>query len=508
MTLVDRVKGFQIALRFYPRASYLRYYQKYLERTGSPPSPEKTRIEALKLRDAMIKSGPLFIKMGQLLSSRRDVIPEEYIQALTDLQDQVPLPDFAPVKKLLEKEIGKLEDAFESFEPAGISGASLGLVYKARYKGKDVAVKVNRPGIEETIKRDKPRIEAFVKLLERYLLKSFSLSTFTQEFLSSLELELDYKREAESIELIGRKIHDLDLGIDIVIPKVYREISTSKVLVMEYLEYIKISDVDELKRNGADTRKLAEVIDKLFLRLALRAGRFHADPHPGNIGWRKDNRLVLMDFGMTSELSEDIRDKLLMGYYYLATFNARNLLRVLVDLDLIDPGADKLFMEQLLTTVFKDLEGKEVTSLEYSELMHRANVILFRFPFRLPYNLALFARMSVILEGVCKTLDPNFKFISVVAEIMDEERASLKVIKTRILNFPKRIERVIEDFMSIPELVRNVNRALYQRRQKNYSTAIISAALFVTGSLLAAKLYIAIPFFVVGSILAFFALRS
>ncbi|MEM4213343.1 MAG: hypothetical protein QXO63_03430, partial [Thermoplasmatales archaeon] len=165
-------------------------------------------------------------------------------------------------------------------------------------------------------------------------------------------------------------------------------------------------------------------------------------------------------------------------------------------------------MEQLLTTVFKDLEGKEVTSFEYSELMHRANVILFRFPFRLPYNLALFARMSVILEGVCKTLDPNFKFISVVAEIMDEEKASFKVIKTRILNFPRRIERAIEDFMSIPELVRNVNRALYQRRQRNYSSAILSAGLFVTGSLLIFKLYIAIPFFVVGAILAFFALRS
>ncbi|MEM0141082.1 MAG: AarF/UbiB family protein [Thermoplasmatales archaeon] len=507
MTFIDRIRAIEIAFRFFPRARYLRYYQRYVERTGNPPDAEKTRVEANKLRDAMIKSGPLFIKLGQLLSSRRDVIPEEYLQALTDLQDRVPLPKFAPVKVLLEQELGKLDSVFETFDPAGISGASLGLVYRAKYKGRDVAVKVNRPGIRERIIKDKPRIETFVKLLERYLLKSFSLSTFTQEFLASLELELDYKREAESIEIIGGKIEELDLGMEIVVPKVFKEISTSKVLVMEYLDYIKISDIEELKKNGADLKFLAEVIDKLFLRLALREGRFHADPHPGNIGWRKDNKLVLMDFGMTSELSEELRDKLLMGYYYLATFDARNLLKVLVDLDLIDPAADKIFMEQLLRTVFKDLQGKEVTSMEYNELMHRANVILFRFPFRLPYNLALFARMSVILEGVCKGLNPNFQFISVVAEIMDEEHASIKVIKTRILGFPGRIRRTIEDFMSIPELLKNVNRALYQRHQKNYSGAIISGALFVTGSLLFTKLYLSIPFFVVGAILAFFALR-
>jgi len=508
MTLMDRVRSFQIGLRFLPRARYLRYYRRYVERTGKPPDPKKTKAEAIKLRDAMIKSGPLFIKLGQVLSSRRDVIPEEYLEALTELQDRVPLPDFAPVKSLIEQEIGTIESVFDEFDPTGISGASLGLVYKAKYKGMDVAVKVNRPGINETIRRDRPKIEAFVSMLEKHLLKSFSLSSFTQEFLASLELELDYKREADSIDIIGKKIEDLDLEMDIVVPKVFREISTSKVLVMEYLDYIKITDVDELKKNGADLRLIAEVIDKMFLRLALREGRFHADPHPGNLGWRKENKLVLMDFGMTSELSDDLRDRLLMGYYYLASFDARNLLRVLVDLDLIDPMADKTFMEQLLETVFKDLQGKEITELEYSELIHRADVILFRFPFRLPYNLALFARMSVILEGVCKTIDPDFKFIRVAAEIIQEEHATLKILKRRILDFPGRIQKVVSDFTDIPELVRNVNRSLYRRKERNYSPAILSAGLFVAGALLLNRLWLSIPFFLAGLILALFSLRS
>ncbi|MGC8618354.1 MAG: ABC1 kinase family protein [Thermoplasmata archaeon] len=508
MTLIDRLRSLEIGLRFLPRARYLRYYQRHVERTGKPPDPGRTRAEAVKLRDAMIRSGPLFIKLGQLLSSRRDVVPEEYLEALTELQDRVPLPDFAPVRSLIEQELGSLENVFEEFDTTGISGASLGLVYKARYKGKYVAVKVNRPGINETISRDKPSIEAFISMLEKYLVKSFSLSTFTQEFLASLELELDYRREAESIEIIGKKIDELELGMDIVVPKVFKEISTSKVLVMEYLDYVKITDVEELRKNGANLPFIAETIDKLFLRLALREGRFHADPHPGNIGWRKDNKLVLMDFGMTSELSEELRDKLIMGYYYLASFDARNLLRVLVDLDLVDPSADRTFMEQLLETVFKDLQGKEVTNLEYSELVHRANVILFRFPFRLPYNLALFARMSVILEGVCKTLDPDFKFVQVVAEIMEEEHASFKVIKRRLLSFPGRIQRAVSEFMNIPELVKSINRSLYRGKQRNYSPAIISAGLFIAGSLLINRLWLSIPFFIAGLVMALLALRD
>ncbi|MEM0136076.1 MAG: AarF/UbiB family protein [Thermoplasmatales archaeon] len=508
MTFIGKLGGLGVAVRYYPRARYLRYYHKTLERTGKPPDRQRSIREAMKLRDTMIKSGPLFIKLGQLLSSRRDAVPEEYVEVLTDLQDSVPMPPFAPVRELLESEIGKIDDTFEEFDETGVSGASLGLVYRAKYKGNDVAVKVNRPKIRETINRDRDKIYSFVKLLERYTGKSFSLSAFADQFLSSLELELDYTREAESIRIIGDKISELELGIDVVVPKVYKEVSTSKVIVMEYIDFIKITDIDELRRNNANLKELAKNIDGMFLRLALREGRFHADPHPGNLGWRKDNKLVLLDFGMTSELPEEMRDKLLMGYYYLSTLDARHLLNVLVDIDLIDPSADKTFMEQVLNTVFKDLEGQEITKIEYEELVHKANSVLFRFPFRLPYNLALFARMSVILDGVCKTLDRDFNFIQVVSEIMKDEKAAYKILKRRIFEFPSRLQKLVSDYLSIPELIKNVRRPIQNAKRVNYSAAIVASGLIVSGAILITNTLYGIILFVGGAILAGIALRS
>ncbi len=508
MTLMGKLRGFGVALRYFPRARYLRYYQKTLENTGKPPDRTRSIREATKLRDSMIKSGPLFIKLGQLLSSRRDVIPEEFVEVLTDLQDSVPMPPIEPVKELIEEEVGKIEEVFEEFDESGVSGASLGLVYKARYKGNVVAVKVNRPKIQETIRKDRDKVLAFVGLLERYTGKTFSLSTFAEQFLSSLELELDYRREAESIQIIGEKIKELDLEMDVIVPKVFKEISTSRVLVMEYLDFIKITDTEELRRNGANPARLAKVIDELFLRLALREGRFHADPHPGNLGWSRSKKIVLLDYGMTSELAEQMRDKLLMGYYYLSTLDASHLLSVLVDIDLVDPLADRRFMEEVLSTIFKDLEGKEINKMEYQELVHRANTVLFRFPFRLPYNLALFARMSVILDGVCKSLDPNFNFVEVVADIMKEEKATYKILKSRLFELPKRIQKIINDYLTLPDLVKNITRGQPRKRERSYQNAIIASGFLVSGAILVTTTIYAVILFAGGALFAALSFRT
>ncbi len=508
MTLIGKLRGLGVAIRYLPRARYLRFYQRTLERTGKPPDRERSIREATKLRDTMIRSGPLFIKLGQLLSSRRDVVPEEYVQVLTDLQDSVPMPPFEPVKDLIEEEIGKIEQVFDEFEETGVSGASLGLVYRAKFKGNEVAVKVNRPNILETIRKDKDKIYAFVSLLERYSGKTFSLSAFADQFLSSLELELDYRREADSIKIISEKIEDLELDMDVLVPKVYAEVSTSKVLVMEFMNFVKISDLDELKRNNANLPRLAKVIDELFLRLALREGRFHADPHPGNLGWNKSNKLVLLDYGMTSELPDEMRDKLLMGYYYLSNLDARHLLSVLVDIDLIDPQADRNFMEQVLSTIFKDLGGQEISGIEYRELVHRANTVLFRFPFRLPYNLALFARMSVILDGVCKTLDPKFNFVEVVTEIMKDEKAAYKVLKRRILELPKRIQKLVDDYLSLPDLIKNISRPQQKERNANYPSAIIASGLIVSGAILMAHPVYGILLLIGGAVFVALSFRT
>ncbi len=503
-----KISALLTGIRFYPRIRYLRYYRKVLESTGKPPDIERSKEEARKLRDAFIKSGPVFIKLGQMLSSRRDVIPEEYVEILSDLQDNVPMPDFAQVKEEIESEIGKIDDVFEIFDRAGISGASLGLVYRARYRGNDVAVKVNRPHIKDIIRKDKVKVAEFIRLLESNTGRSFALAPFIEEFLASLDTELDYEREAQSIGIIREKIDELDLEIEVKVPHVFKEISTKKILVMEYLDFIKITDTESLRENNVDLRKMARVIDKLFIRLALREGRFHADPHPGNLGWMRNGQIALMDFGMTSQLSEDMRNKLVMAYYYLAKLDARNLLRTLVDMGIVDPLADRTVMEEGIAMVLKDFQGKELDRIEFQELMNRANSVLIRFPFRLPYNLALFARMSVILEGVCKTLDKDFNFVSVVMEIMEEEHSSWEILKKRIMGIPASVEKTIRDFLDIPELLRNLNRRNMNNKNYSISSPIIASGFLISGAILINRPLPSAIMFVLGIVFIVFSFRK
>jgi predicted unusual protein kinase regulating ubiquinone biosynthesis (AarF/ABC1/UbiB family) len=197
-----------------------------------------------------------------------------------------------------------------------------------------------------------------------------------------------------------------------------------------------------------------------------------------------------------------------MGYYYLSTLDARRLLGVLVDIDLVDPLADRAFMEQMLTTIFRDLEGQEISKIEYQELVHRANTVLFRFPFRLPYNLALFARMSVILDGVCKTLDPNFNFVEVVVEIMKDEKATFKILKRRIFELPKRIQKIVSDYLSIPELIKNVSRNQPKRKSPNYPSAIIASGFLISGAILITNTLYGLVLFAGGVVFAGLSLRS
>jgi len=487
----QKLKGYlgiiTIAARFYPRIRYLRYYQRTLNRTGKPPDQERTKKEADKLLKAFIKSGPIFIKFGQLLSSRRDLLPEEYMESLSNLQDRVPFPDFKEVEEIIKSEIGEVNRVFEHFYQEGLSGASLGLVYKAIYKGRPVAVKVHRPNIEKIIEMDKPKIRLLINMLERNTGKSFALRPMMEEFLNSISLELDYEREAESIEIIGSKLEELDLDFNVKLPEVYKEISTKRVIVMEYIDYIKITDLKSIENSGLNPKLLAKNIDKMFLRLALRKGRFHADPHPGNLGVKKDGTIVLLDFGMTSEISEETRDRLILAYYYLSKLDAENLVETLTDLGIVDPLADRTIMVEAIRMALKSLEGKDITELEYRELVRKADEILLRFPFRLPYNLTLFARMSVILEGVCKNLDPDFNFIATVSEIMEEEKAQRKVLLRRIKDIPFKMIKTYNQMKQIPELLKSIYLNTSTIKDNRYQYSIISAGLFIAGSILYIK---------------------
>ena len=228
--------------------------------------------------DAFIKLGPTFIKLGQVISARPDLLPREYLAAFEKLQDSVPPADFALVKPIIERNIGDIETVFDTFNEEAISGASLGQVYRAVYRGKDVAVKVNRPGVKENLRTDLIVIKRLLKAGKRFIenFLYFSISNVIEDFSSRIFDEANYVKEAENIRRIRENISNRE---DVFIPYVIPEISTEEVMVMSYISGIKITDIDSLKRGNIDTKRLAWKLDLLFMRMLLRDDIFHADPY-------------------------------------------------------------------------------------------------------------------------------------------------------------------------------------------------------------------------------------
>jgi len=231
----------------------------------------------------LLTLGPTFIKLGQILSTRPDVLPAEYIEALSELQDDVPPAPWAESEAVIEEELGPVDEVFDEFDREPISGASLGQVYVAEYDGQTVAVKVRRPGIQELVNADLRVIKWSLPLLVRFVGQgqAFSLENLAEEFDKTINQEMDYSRERRVLGQIKENFADNDR---VVIPEPIHRVSTGRVLSMEYIPGTKISDVQALEEAGIDRTELATTLQRIYLQMIAEDGVFHADPHPGESG--------------------------------------------------------------------------------------------------------------------------------------------------------------------------------------------------------------------------------
>ncbi len=266
--------------------------------------------------------GPTFIKLGQLLSTRPDVLPPAYIDVLASLQDDVPPAPWPGAKRVLEDELGPVDERFAAFDTEPISGASLGQVYRARLdpeseraraqanggSGHDVAVKIRRPDIEDLVRADLRVIKWSLPILLYFVddARSFSLENLAEEFSKTIREEMDYEREAAMLTEIQSNFADDD---GLVIPDVIESHSGPRVLTMEYIEGTKINDVDELERRGIDRTRVATDLQRAYLQMIIDDGVFHADPHPGNLAVTDDGRIVFYDFGMSGRSTRSFRTR-------------------------------------------------------------------------------------------------------------------------------------------------------------------------------------------------------
>jgi len=458
--------------------------------------------------ESLLTLGPTFIKLGQLLSTRPDVLPPEYIEVLAALQDEVPPADWEQAKDVLEDELGPLDERFVEFDTDAISGASLGQVYRAEINGRpdadegpqgdvvtDVAVKIRRPGIEELVEADLRVVRWSLPILLYFVGESraFSLENLADEFAKTIREEMDYQREATMLTEIRSNFADDDR---LVIPRVIESHSGPRVLTMEYVGGTKINDVEELDRKGIDRTEIAETLQRSYLQMIIDDGVFHADPHPGNLAVTDGGHIVFYDFGMSGRVDEFVQDKIVDFYIAVANQDIDAILDALIEIGTLSPDADRGVMAEVMELAIADARGDDIEQYRVQQIVGQIEDSIYEFPFRLPKNLALVLRVATVVEGVCVTLDSEFDFITTATDYLTEQGYREESIRQYIQASGDQIRRSGESLTRIaPKTERVLDRLdrddLYVRIGLEDSKSVIDtlAKRLIYGLLLTMSLF-------------------
>ncbi|ERT07510.1 hypothetical protein M595_2538 [Lyngbya aestuarii BL J] len=367
---------------------------------------------ATQLRVTLTQLGPAFIKVGQALSTRPDLVTPTFLEELTKLQDQLPPFSNEIAYGFIEEELGgKPEQIYAELSPDPLAAASLGQVYKGKLKtGETVAVKVQRPGLSELIALDIYLLRTLAIWAQKNITQIRSdLVAIMDEFGYRIFEEMDYTHEGHNAERFNELYGHLP---DIYVPKIYWEYTGKRVLTMEWVNGTKLTNLDEIQAKGIDARYLIEVGVQCSLRQLLEHGFFHADPHPGNLLASPDGKLVYLDFGMMSEVKPYQRYGLLEAVVHLVNRDFEGLANDYVKLEFLTPDTDLTPIIPALSSVFNDALGASVAELNFKSITDKLSALMYEYPFQVPAYYALIIRSLVTLEGIAINVDPNFKVLS------------------------------------------------------------------------------------------------
>ena len=367
---------------------------------------------AVQLREMLTKLGPAYIKIGQALSTRPDLVPPLYLKELTTLQDQ--LPSFANeiAFRFIEEELGAPpEEIYAELSEKPIAAASLGQVYQGRLKtGEKVAVKVQRPDLTRRVTLDIYIMRNLALLVQKNFKRLRSdLVAITDELASRIFEELNYIHEGQNAERFAELYSYIN---EIYIPKIYWEYTGKRVLTMEWIEGTKLTNIKEIQAKGIDATHIIEVGVQCSLRQLLEHGFFHADPHPGNLLATPDGKLAYLDFGMMSNIQPYQRYGLIEAVVHLVNRDFEALSRDYVKLDFLTPETDLTPIVPALAKVFGNALGASVAELNFKSITDQMSDMMYEFPFSVPAYYALIIRSMVTLEGIAIGIDPNFKVLS------------------------------------------------------------------------------------------------
>ena len=481
----SKIRVAKVILKLLPIVINLRQdRRKWVKHEGKNIDEWKFKKHAKKALKVFIELGPSYIKLGQWLSSRADLLPLPYLEELANLQDKVPPAEFSKVKPIIESELGKLENIFESFNTSALLGASLGQVYLAKYNNRDVIIKIGRPNIEEVIENDIYILKKILPLATRFIDPNlaFSAEGMLSQFIETVYEEMDYRIEADNLVTIKRNLAGDN---SVIIPNVIQDRTSKHVLTMEYIPGIKITDIATLDAMGIDRSMLVTRVHRLFFKMLLRHNIFHADPHPGNISVADNGSIILYDFGMVGRLDNKTRLRLIRLYLGMIDKDPPRTVNILMELGTLEPTVNRYVVEKAIELSIQSLYGKEVDKMEVKALTDLANKTMSRFPFRLPKNLALYMRMTSIIEGIYLHHKVKFQFVKVLAKILEGEgllrEAYIEEARTSILRLGKNIESALN---VAPLLQSYLDTQLYDTNNKNKrdkSNTLIAGIILATG---------------------------
>lgn len=370
------------------------------------PALQYSRFE--RIRMAAEELGPTFVKLAQVLSNRPDLVPEGLVKEFEKLQDRVPPFDAETAKSIIELELGKpLEEIFSDFKTVPMASASIGQVHRATLiDGTEVVVKVQRPDVKEIVERDLQLIWEIVQRSDRYLKKQGVLNALdvVAAFERSMVKELDYSNEARNIQRF-RTFYKNEANF--YIPQVYRNISTDKVLVIEFVSGCKFTDKKQIREWGLNPKKIVENGLNIYLKQIFEYGYFHADPHPGNVLIRPDGIICLIDFGMVGQLSR--RDKLAFANVFIAMAeqDSRKMAQAMRKLAISDGIKDLRLLETDLQELIDDYVLLDVSEGSIADVIAKLQNIMVRYEMVVPAGIFLIFRALAILEGIGKIMHPT-----------------------------------------------------------------------------------------------------
>jgi predicted unusual protein kinase regulating ubiquinone biosynthesis (AarF/ABC1/UbiB family) len=437
---------------------------------------ERFRREAIRFRALALRMGGVMIKVGQFLSSRLDILPPEITDTLADLQDEVPAESFAEIRQLAEQELGaSLSEKFEWFDENPLAAASLGQVHRARLRAEEdadftnVVVKVQRPSIAAIVAIDLSALKRVGGWLMRYrpVSEHADVPALLREFTTTVYEEIDYQKEAGNAETFFENFAD-DKYVNV--PRVVRSLSTLRVLTLEDVFAIKITDYDAITAAGIDRGEVARKLLDVYLEQIFEDGFFHADPHPGNLfitplppakgskrkTVRRSWQLTFVDFGMVGHVPENLRMALRETVIAVGTRDAARLIKSYKELGFLLPAANTQALEQASAAVFDRFWGMSMSELrnvkpgDVHEIGHRVRDVMVETPFQIPNDLLMLIRTVAILSGMCTGLNADFnlwKQLAPYASKLVQEEASSAFSVDNIL---KQVGDVVQAFVALP----------------------------------------------------------